>query len=266
MRTLFLAWQDPNSRRWFPVGRLESYDQLYLFTYTKGAEQAAAEAGFQPLASFPELHTSYISEQLFPLFSNRVLPRSRPEYRDYLEWLSVPETERDPVVILARSGGQRVTDTLEVFPCPEETEGGEYQVHFLAHGLRHMPEPSADRALTLKQGEKLLAMRDIQNPSDPDAIALRTAETFDRDMYLIGYCPRYLRADFIRLLDTGTSPTITVERVNYPPAPLQFRVLCKVVMAWSLGFKPFSTPEYDPIVPADGTPPRISLPPRLNRA
>jgi hypothetical protein len=262
MRTLFLAWQDPNSRRWFPVGRLESSDQLYSFRYTKGAEQAIKVAGFQPLASFPELHTVYVSETLFPLFANRILPQSRPEYRDYLEWLSVPESEHDPAVILARSGGQRVTDTLEVFPCPEETGTGEYQVHFLVHGLRHMPEASADRALSLKPGEKLLVMRDIQNPHDPDAIALRTAETFDRDMHLIGYCPRYLRADIIRLLDSGSSPTITVERVNCPPAPLQFRVLCKTIMTWSYGLKPFSAPEYESIVPSDERLPRISLPPR----
>jgi len=121
MRTLFLAWQDPKSRRWYPVGRLASSNQLYSFQYTKGAEQAAA-AGFQPLASFPELRTIYVSEHLFPLFTNRILPHSRPEYGDYLKWLSVPPSERDPVVILSRSGGQRVTDTLEVFPCPEETE------------------------------------------------------------------------------------------------------------------------------------------------
>jgi hypothetical protein len=266
MRTLFLAWQDPKSRQGYPVGRLDSSNQLYSFRYTKGAEQAATAAGFQPLASFPELRTVYVSEQLFPLFTNRVLRQSRPEYGDYLKWLSVPASERDPVVILSRSGGQRVTDTLEVFPCPEETEAGEYHVHFLAHGLRHMPDSSADRALALKTGEQLLAMRDIQNPQDPDAIALRTAETFERDMYLIGYCPRYLRADLIRLLDSGRSPTITVERVNYPPAPLQFRVLCKAVMTWSEGFTPFSTPEYEPIVTPSASAGTISLPLRLKSA
>jgi hypothetical protein len=154
-----------------------------------------------------------------------------------------------------------VTDTLEVFPYPEETEDGEYEVHFLAHGLRHMPDSSADRALALKRGEQLLAMRDIQNPQDRDAIALRTAETFERDMYLIGYCPRYLRAALIRLLDSGCAPTITVERVNYPPAPLQLRVLCKAVMTWSEGFKPFCTPEYELIVSPNGSAPTLSLPP-----
>jgi len=261
MRTLFLAWQDPVGRRWFPVGRLESFDGLYSFVYTRGAEQAI-EAGFQALPSFPELHTAYVSERLFPLFSNRLLPRSRPEYREYLQWLCVRESVSDPVAILARSGGSRVTDTLEVFPCPEKNEEGEYEVHFLVHGLSHMPDPSADRAIQLEHGEPLLAMRDFQNPKDPDAIALRTAERLERDMYLIGYCPRYLRADFLQLLKWDLSPRITVERVNRPPAPVQFRVLCKSVTRWPEGFRPFSTDEYKSLVAVGAVAPRISLPPR----
>src|SRR5713226_709922 len=117
MRTLFVAWRDPDRRKWFPVARLRSTPGCYEFTYTKGAEQARQEAGFAPLASFPELNTIYVSQHLFPAFSNRVLPESRPEYRDYLAWLSMAENDRDPAAILARSGGRRVTDTLEVFPC-----------------------------------------------------------------------------------------------------------------------------------------------------
>lgn len=249
MRTLFLAWQDPLARRWFPVGRLDYSGALYSFVYTKGAAQAHIEAGFQPLASFPDLHRFYVSEQLFPLFSNRLLPRSRPDYREYLQWLSVAESESDPVSILARSGGGRVTDTLEVFPCPEKNSQGEYEVHFLVHGLAHMPLASADRAMQLKPNEPLLAMRDFQNPKDPDAIALRTAEESERDTYLIGYCPRYLRADLLQLLKSGLSPKITVERVNPPPAPIQLRVLCRSVTHWPDGFRPFSTEEYSPLLP-----------------
>ena len=214
VKTLFLAWQDPVIRRWYPIGRLTSANGLYTFAYTKGAEQAQREAGFRALVSFPELLTVYVSEQLFPLFTNRLLPTNRPEYNDYLRWLSVPASEHDPVAILARSGGQRVTDTLEVFPCPERNGRGEYEVHFLLHGLRHMPEASVERTLHLTPGEPLLAMRDFQNPKDPDALAIRT----ERDAYLVGYCPRYLRGDILKLMQSH-APQIVVEQVNPPPAP-----------------------------------------------
>src|SRR5215472_9545498 len=100
MNTLFLAWQDPARRRWYPIGRLSASDGLYTFAYTKGAEEAEREAGFQPLASFPELLTVYVAEQLFPLFTNRLVTKGRPEYGDYLQWLNVPQTEHDPVAIL----------------------------------------------------------------------------------------------------------------------------------------------------------------------
>jgi hypothetical protein len=264
MRTLFLAWQDPQSRRWYPVGRLESLDGLYSFTYTKGAEQARREAGFEPLTSFPELYTIYESEQLFPLFSNRLLPRSRPEYRDYFQWLSIPENERDPIAILARSGGKKVTDTLEVFPGPQRNDRGEYEIRFLVHGITHLPEESVRRAANLKHGDELLAMHDFQNPSDPDAVALRTAETFDRDMYLVGYCPRYLRADILWLLRQKRNLRITVERVNLPPAPVQFRVLCNAFMDAPADFSPFNESEYDALVSRPNAT-EISLPPRHYR-
>jgi len=48
-----------------------------------------------------------------------------------------------------------------------------------------MPLESGDRATKLDPGEALLAMRDFQNPKDPDAIALRTAEKLDRECTLL---------------------------------------------------------------------------------
>ena len=155
MRTLFLAWQDSERRRWYPVGRLTSGDGVYTFAYTKGAEKARAQAAFQPLGSFPELLTKYVSESLFPLFTNRILPQNRPEYREYLEWLNVPASEQDPVAILARSGGRKVTDSLEVFPCPQRDARGSYHAHFLLHELSHMPADSIARASRLKSSEPL---------------------------------------------------------------------------------------------------------------
>ena len=264
MATLFLAWQDPTRRRWYPIGRLTSTaGELYTFAYTKGAEEARQGAGFQPLASFPELSTAYVSEQLFPLFANRLLTQARPEYQEYLEWLSVPASERDPVAILARSGGRKVTDSLEVFPCPERNANGDYYIHFLLHGLSHTPETSVERASRLNLGEQLLVMRDFQNPKDPDALALRTAETVERDIYIVGYIPRYLRGDILKLIQLKAMPQIFVERVNPSPAPVQFRVLCRAIMPWPEGFEPFSGSEYEPLVPeAAARASQILLPPR----
>jgi hypothetical protein len=249
MKKLFLAWQVPVSRRWFTIGRLTSDGRVYRFGYTRGAEEARREADFKPLIAFPDLSVEYESEELFPLFSNRLLSRSRPEYSDFVKWLNVPEHENDPMGLLARSGGQRVTDTLEVFPCPEPSDNGEFVSHFFLRGLSHMPPASADRAGDLQGGEELLLAHDFQNPRDPRALLLRTAEKRPRDVFLLGYCPRYLLDDTNQLLKCNQNLVrVTVERVNPPPAPIQLRVMCRLVMRWADGHEPFSGSEYQPLV------------------
>jgi len=260
VRTLFLAWQDRSSRVWYPVGRLTSTEGVYTFEYINGAAEAQKEAGFQALPYFPNLTYRYESRELFPLFSNRVLPKSRPEYADFLKWLAVGR-DGDPIAILARSGGQRATDAFEVFPCPEETNSGEYRMHFLVHGLSHMSLDSIARANKLQPGEELLIMKDVQNSIDRFALALRTSEKRPGDIYIIGYCPRYLCGDLLTLMDGSSQnmPQVTVEQVNLDPAPLQFRVLCQVRMQWSAGFSPFSGKDYQPLATSNASLAEASL-------
>ncbi len=162
--------------------------------------------------------------------------------------IHVPKDEHDPVGILARSGGRRVTDTLEVVPGPERDDEGRYLVRFLLHGLSHMSPAAIQRVGILKAGDPLLLMRDFQNPRDSQAVAVRTAETFPGDVYLVGYCPRYLKRDFAKASAVEVDALrVSVVRVNPPPAPVQLRVLCEAVMTWPDGFQPFSGPEFEPI-------------------
>ena len=50
MNTLYLAWQDAKSRRWFPVGRLDAgedtWPEQYQFSYIHGAHKARESAEF----------------------------------------------------------------------------------------------------------------------------------------------------------------------------------------------------------------------------
>ncbi len=253
MKHLFLAWQDPGtSRRWYPIGRLTETDGCYQFVYTQGAFEAQ-QAGFCPLPSFPDLNATYESTQLFPLFSNRVLSPTRPDYAEFAEWLSLPAGEDNPFALLARSGGKRATDTLAVFPCPEKDAEGLYHIHLFIHGLSHMTPGAITRAETLVPGEMLLVMPDIQNPKEPQALMVRTAEMFPGDLSLLGYFPQYLIDDLAHLLKTSDDQPgaikVVVERVNPVPAPVQFRLLCCVSMKWPEGFRPFASPSYQPITP-----------------
>jgi len=246
IRTLFLAWQDPDERRWFTVGRLDQENDTYVFRYTQGAEQAQ-EWGFDPIVSFPILHQTYESDEIFPLFANQVLSRSRPEFEDFIDWLSIPKDEVDPVAILARTGEQ-VTDTLEIFPYPKKLNENTYVVHFFVRGLRRQSSCAVKRVQRLKAGEPLRLMPDIQNEHDPNACMLRTSEREERDMHLMGYLPRYLAREFAELSkEQMTRSTVEVVRVNPSPAPIHFRILCRLTMDWEPDHAPFDAPVYQPL-------------------
>jgi hypothetical protein len=247
MKTLFLAWQDQLSRLWFPIGRLTFDGTTYRFVYVKGAQEAQKQCGLEPLWLFPDLYGAYESIELFPLFTNRILRRSRPDYADFVQWLNIPLEEEDAITLLARSGGQRATDDFEIFPSPEQAEEGFYNLYFFIHGIQYRPPESQLRLQHLNSGDCLFLMHDFQNPYDNRALMIRT-----EDGYNVGYCPRYLLDDVFELLRqlSGTEQTVkvTVERVNLPPTPIQFRLLCKLTAAWPEGFRPFAGPIYQPIV------------------
>lgn len=239
MKALFVAWQDPNSRRWVPVGRLTYENGTYRFVYTRGAKEVK---NFTPFGRMTDLESAYVSDVLFPLFANRVLPKSRPEYRDYLRWLGLSETEHNEIEVLARSGGLRATDTLEIFPCPEPAEDNNYVVYFFSHGLRHLISENQERIKSLKSQERLFLMQDIQNLYDPMALLMRT----DDPISIVGYCPRYYSGEFSKLLkEVGPDRVkVAVEQVN-SDAPSQLRLLCKLVSPWPANLFPCSKNEFE---------------------
>lgn len=244
MKKLFLAWQDPESRRWFPIGRLISDSKKYQFAYTYGIKKAQEEANFQVLHSFPKLDKVYTSSEIFPLFANRLMRPSRPDYQDYIQWLDLHKNQADPLVILGRSGGKKATDNFEVFPEPERNENGDHYLHFFAHGLRHMPECSQEKVMQLQLEEALFLAHDLQNNYDSQALLLLTEQK-----HILGYCPRYLAADVGEVLqENPQSVSVQVKRVNPAPTPIQLRLLCKMTVQNSQNFSPFSTQDYQPVV------------------
>ena len=89
---------------------------------------------------------------------------------------------------------------------------------------------------TLKVGTSLFIVHDVQNKFDSRALILRT-----EDLHFVGYCPRYFTQDFFELVcNCPSQVNVTVERVNLPPTPIQFRLLCSLTAEWSDDFHPFS--------------------------
>lgn len=243
IQKLFLAWQNSETRYWFPIGLLTFDGEYYGFSYTNGVEKARAESNFQLLHSFPEVGKIYKSKTIFPLFANRLMPSSRPDYPDYINWLNISENEFNLMNILARSGGNKVTDTFEVFPYPEKNQEGNFAINFFIHGLRYMPQCSQDYISNLKTEEPLFLVKDYQNQYDDNALLLRTKNNLN-----LGYCPRYLTKDIINLLEINPqSVQVFVEKINLSPAPIQLRLLCSLTAPWYDHFSPFRDEIYQPI-------------------
>ncbi|MEG4986965.1 DNA-binding protein [Microcoleus sp. BR0-C5] len=242
MKTLFLAWQSPRSGSWFPIGRLTFNGKEYQFNYTNGVLEAKLKCGFLPLPSFPDFNKVYTSQKLFSLFSNRVMARSRPEYHEFLQWLNIPEHEHYPIALLARSGGKRVTDKFEVFPCPEPDDNRRYCIHFFADGLRYLSKSAIERINRLQVGELLYLAHEFQN-SHASRVLLCT-----KDHWIVGYCQRYLVDDIFELISQHPELVgVEVDRLNQAPTPLQFRLLCKITVDCPIDFRPFSSPIYQAV-------------------
>jgi hypothetical protein len=220
---LFVNWQDESSRRIFPVGRLLNLtDDSYEFAYIAAAKEAQ-QFGFVPFVAFPELGRVYTSSALPAFFKNRVLQPGRPDYPQHLAELGLDSATATPVAILARSGGRRVTDPLEVFaelvPAANEDR---FETHFFVRGIRHFA--GAEEVVThLAAGDLLTLQPEPSNAFNPKALLLACHDT-----RCVGYVPDYLAEDLNQLAVSDPSMQIQVVRVNAAPSPSQQRLLCRL--------------------------------------
>lgn len=244
---VFIAWRggSPERGEWSPVARLDRVNGEYRFVYTRGARTLA---GFHPFPGMSDLEEAYRSETLFPLFANRLLSRSRPEYEAWLTWGGFdPQWPPEPMALLSVTEGIRQTDALEVFPCPvPDATDGKYRTHFFLHGLRHASPQAQARLVKLHADDVLSIELEDDNAHDPQAVAVWVDH---KERLRLGYVPRYLARDARTLARHVGADAIglRVMRIN-PGAPLQMRLLCSLTAPWPQGFGPCSGIEFQPIV------------------
>ncbi len=245
--SIFIAWRAGGdaSGAWGVVGKLEHDAGVYRYVYTQGARTLA---GFRPFPGMDKLEQVYESSDLFPLFANRLLSKSRPEYDAYLTWGGFdPANRPDPLAILAVTEGIVQTDSLEVFPCPSPDSASRYAATFFVHGLRHAGRDAIEQANSLKAGQGLEIELEDDNPHDPKAVAIWLEGGNQRRR--IGYVPRYLARDVRTLMATcpDNDLSLNIERINVG-APIQMRVLCRMSSNWPELFRPCAGAEFQPIV------------------
>lgn len=239
-RVLFVAWQDPHGRGIYPVARLAVRERSpqYEFGYIRGVEDAQ-RVGFLQFARMKKLDALYFADELFPLFTNRLMPSTRRDYPDYLRRLGLMG-DSAPIVVLARSEGRKATDNLELF-APPERDNGRWVYHAFARGVRHLP--CAERRLeSLSEGDLLEVEPEKDNEWDPRALLIRTAQGI-----AVGYVPYTLVEDLGDLRDLGSQVETRVVRLNASPAPVHQRLLVSIAADHVRGFSPLSTERYQPI-------------------
>ncbi|MFC4783294.1 HIRAN domain-containing protein [Nocardioides sp. MAHUQ-72] len=213
---LLVCWQEPVTRSYHAVAVLTCSQGEFLFAYL---DQAKELAGFRPLLGFSDLDSVYRAPGLFPLFSERVLDPSRPDRPTMLDALALGE-EAGPLEFLARSGGRRGGDTLEVLPIPFVGAAGETNCTFLVHGVRY--QAGAEDALSrLSAGDELCLVREPANPKDPKALLVARDET------PLGWVPNPLLGYAHAVLSVG-DPSVRVVRVNGPEFGHHMRLLVEL--------------------------------------
>ncbi|HSC85925.1 MAG TPA: hypothetical protein VLC09_01590 [Polyangiaceae bacterium] len=238
-QVVFLAWQCHGTRAIIPVGRLlERARDDYEFVYI-GAVRRAETHGFQPLVSFPRLDVVYRSAELPPLFHNRVMRPARPDYPAFVSELGL-QPDASPLSLMARSGGRRQTDELEVFAAPEVDADGVLRTSVLLRGVRHVAH-AEEAVAQLSTGSRLFVMADMQNEQGEHALALRTQQ-----QQFIGYLPDYLARELAQRDPSLTRQLlVTVEKVNLPPATVHHRLLCRIAFPAELHL--FQSDDYRPL-------------------
>jgi hypothetical protein len=255
MRNLFVAWQSPGpSRAWYPVGRLEADPEreIFRFRYLQGAERAVEAEGFSALLSFPDRFKVYEAAELFPLFQNRLLSQSRPEYQSLLEVLSMRPEEADPIELLALAGGQRRTDNLEVFPEVVANGSGYLSARFFLHGWRHLPEHARHRVDLLQKGEQLQVALECNNPATAFAVQVQSA-----DYSILGWAPRYLMPGLGEcLLKSGMDLRCQVAGINSSSGMNQWKLLVELAGFVEPGRTLMQGRDFEPLAPAAAQPVR----------
>lgn len=240
--TLFVTWQEPESRRIFPVARVVHLpDGTYELGYIRAVLEAE-QKGFAGLPGCEDTRRVYVSAGLPGIFEYRLPARGRrTDPGDTSEqrraWLDAA-----PITLFVPSGEGK-NERLEVFAPPIPTGKGEYWGVFAVRGVGRVPE-TGELIEQLEPHEKVLLILEPENLYNPRALRVARA-----DQTPIGYVPDYLANE---LAAAGSRRFVEAEilrasRVNFPPAPAVYTVSCRYTCPADLGRILFRSDSYEPM-------------------
>lgn len=198
---LFVLWSAPSDSGRHVVGHLarRRAGSMFHFWYEDDLSAAVAK-GFTLLPAFPEhrrIDAPYEARYLFATFADRVPSAQRADAARMLASWGVEHPD-DQFEVLAKSGGLRATDRIELAEYRGADDPLVEPLEFRVAGMKHV---SPDSRGALVVGAMLRFEREPSNLHDPSAtIVARTA-----DGMRAGYVPRQYSAMIANLLDLGVA-------------------------------------------------------------
>jgi hypothetical protein len=253
VRTLFVAWQEPESRRIFPIARLTrrrsgEYELAYI-----EAVRAAQARGFVGLPGLEDIERVHVSAQLPALFENRSASRGRPRgsSSSYSKSnnvepaaLSGEALDAAPITVFVRRAPGDAPERLEAFSAPLRDPAGRRWGVFDARGVGRVPG-SAEVLQSLQPHERVTLRAEPDNLYNPHALVIVRANQSE-----LGYVPDYLANELAR---AGGGPeqleleVLGAQRLTFPPAAPVYRVTCRYSCSAELGRLLFASESYRPV-------------------
>jgi hypothetical protein len=234
---LLVSWRDPEARTYRPIGFLDCTANGYEFAYLRSVVDLD---GFRPLLGFTNVRRRYLSAGLFPIFGERVMDSTRPDRPRWLDSLGL-DGDPPPMEVLARSGGHRLGDTIELSPVPRVDADGTTSCTFLAHGVRYHAG-AEERIAKLNIGDDLLLVDCPENEFNHLAIAVASD-----DHIKLGWVPDPL-LDYVHDVRDQGGEHATVLRANGGPIDPHLRLLVQLTGRLPIGSQPFTGPEWETII------------------
>ena len=214
-RSFLVTRQDRESRSYSRLGVLSEVDDGWTFRYFT---EVAQNPAIPRLPGFSDAETVAETSFLFPLFAQRVLSPRRPDRARVLHALGLDESAT-AFEILARNGGRRQGDTIELIQLPiAQPEGGD-MLEFLVHGMRYRSDEEQRAVDALCVGDELMIVPDPGNAVDSEARLVTT-----RDGVHLGWVP----APLISLLRRTEQVRAEVAHANRSDTNPHLRLLVRL--------------------------------------
>jgi hypothetical protein len=192
---LLVIWGEPVKGGRHIIGHLERAGGEVRFWYERDLTKATA-CGFRLLPEFSQQRAEddpYRARYLFALFAERIPALSRADAAEMLRAWGV-ERPDDQFEVLAKSGGIRATDRLELAEYRAPDDELVQPLEFRVAGRRHILD-----AAPLAVGAKVSLCPEPDNEADAGAVIV------DRDGRRAGYVPRQYTELVGRLLERSVA-------------------------------------------------------------